>query len=80
MIDNRDITVVVQGPVQALPDRDQDEGITQLCLRSVRELLPGARIILSTWDQQDLDGLDYDELVINTDTMSWLSTRTRGPT
>lgn len=67
MIDNRDITVVVQGPVQALPDRDQDEGITQLCLRSVRELLPGARIILSTWDQQDLDGLDYDELVINTD-------------
>ena len=67
MIDNRDITVVVQGPVQALPDRDQDEGITQKCLHSVRTHLPGARVILSTWDNQDLGGLDYDELVINTD-------------
>jgi len=67
MIRNSDITVVVQGPVQALPDRDQDEGITQQCLSSVREILPGARIVLSTWDKQELDGLDYDELVINTD-------------
>ena len=67
MIDNKDITVVVQGPVQALPDRDQDTGITEVCLNSVRTFLPGARTILSTWKDQDLEGLDFDELVINED-------------
>jgi len=67
MIDNAEITVVVQGPVQALPDRAQEEGITRRCLRSVREILPGSRIILSTWPGQDLSGLDYDELVISED-------------
>lgn len=66
-IDNADITVVVQGPVQALPDRDMDEGITAQCLNSVRRYLPGAKIILSTWAAQQLEGLDYDELVISDD-------------
>jgi len=66
-IDYSDITVVVQGPVQALPDRDQDEGVTKQCLASVRLHLPGARIILSTWENQDLDGLTFDELHINED-------------
>ncbi|PMG05815.1 WavE lipopolysaccharide synthesis [Vibrio breoganii] len=59
-----DISVVVQGPVQALSDRNQDEGITQVCLKSVRKYLPGATIILSTWHGQNLEGLDYDELVL----------------
>jgi hypothetical protein len=66
-VKNEDITVVVQGPVQSLPERPQDEGITRRCLSSVREHLPGSRIILSTWPDQDLDGLVYDELVINDD-------------
>jgi hypothetical protein len=67
VIRNEDISVVVQGPVQSRPDRPQDEGITRHCLRSVRQFLPGARLILSTWPGQDLDGLDFDDLVINED-------------
>lgn len=67
MIANEDITVVVQGPVQSLPDRDQDEGITHRCLQSVRTHLPGSRLILSTWPDQDLHGLEYDELVVSED-------------
>lgn len=67
MIRNEDISVVVQGPVQSLRDRPQDEGITRRCLGSVRQFVPGARVILSTWPGQDLDGLDFDELVINED-------------
>ncbi|GAM63812.1 lipopolysaccharide synthesis protein wavE [Vibrio ishigakensis] len=59
-----DISVVVQGPVQALSDRSQDEGITLRCLSSIREHLPGAKIILSTWRGQNLEGLDFDELVL----------------
>ncbi len=66
-IANRDITVVVQGPVQALPDREMEEGITARCLGSVRRHLPGAKIVLSTWPGQSLDGLDYDELRIGED-------------
>ena len=66
-MDNREITVVVQGPVHALHGRRQDEGITARCLRSVRELLPGARVVLSTWAKQNLEALDYDELVISED-------------
>jgi len=59
-----DITVVVQGPVQGLVDRTQEEGITKKCLNSVRKHLPGAKIILSTWHNQDLNDLDYDQLVL----------------
>jgi len=59
-----DITVVVQGPVQSLADRGQEEGITKKCLDSVRKYLPGAKIILSTWHNQDLSDLSYDELVL----------------
>lgn len=66
-MENTDITVVVQGPVQSLPERLQDEGITQRCLKSVRSYLPGARIVLSTWADQDLDGLEFEELVVNED-------------
>ncbi|WP_092025195.1 WavE lipopolysaccharide synthesis family protein [Marinobacter zhejiangensis] len=62
-----DITVVVQGPVQTFQDREQEPGITEKCLSSVRAYLPGATIILSTWPDQKLDGLDYDELVISED-------------
>ncbi|GLS92615.1 hypothetical protein GCM10007916_36870 [Psychromonas marina] len=59
-----DITVVVQGPVQTFKDRKQEEGITVKCLKSIREHLPGAKIILSTWHGQELQGLDYDQLVL----------------
>ncbi len=64
MINNADISVVVQGPVQARDDRPMDEGITYRSLQSIRQYLPGAHIILSTWPDQNLQGLDYDELVI----------------
>jgi hypothetical protein len=67
MIDNHDITVVVQGPVVASKDRGMDEGITELCLASVRKFLPGAHIVLSTWKGQPVEGLDYDELLLNDD-------------
>lgn len=67
MINHKDITVVVQGPVQTFQDRAQEPGITKKCLESVRSQLPGSRIILSTWPSQDLSGLDYDELVISED-------------
>ncbi|WP_318472703.1 WavE lipopolysaccharide synthesis family protein [Photobacterium leiognathi] len=62
------ISVVVQGPVQNYQGRTHhEEGITQRCLESIRTHLPGAKIILSTWPDQDLSGLVYDQLVISQD-------------
>jgi hypothetical protein len=54
------ISVVVQGPVTA-------EGSTQSCLMSVRQHLPGAEIVLSTWQGADTAGLDFDTLVQSED-------------
>lgn len=55
----KDISVVVQGAI--------NKEITPRCLQSIRTLLPNAEIILSTWEGSDVDGLDYDKLVLNKD-------------
>ncbi|MBN1049908.1 WavE lipopolysaccharide synthesis family protein [Clostridium botulinum] len=58
-IKTEDISVVVQGAV--------DKKNTQLCLKSIRKYLPGAEIILSTWKGTDVNGLDYDKVMLNAD-------------
>lgn len=55
----RDISVVVQGAV--------DRRLTAVCLGSFRRLLPGAQLILSTWEGTDPSGLDCDILVRSPD-------------
>lgn len=61
------ISVVVQGPVQNYQGRNQAQGCTQKCLLSIRKYLPGATIILSTWQGQDISNLEYDQLVLSED-------------
>lgn len=67
MIANSDITFVIQGPVQALPGRDQPLGVTAKCIASIRQFVPGAKIILSTWQGQDCSALQVDTLLLNQD-------------
>ena len=57
MINSNEISVIVQGAI--------DKTETPKCLKSIRKYLPDAEIILSTWEGSDLNGLDYDVLVIN---------------
>ena len=59
LIDPKDISVVVQGAVDVV--------LTPKCLKSIRKFLPGAEIILSTWEGSNTEGLDYDKLVLNKD-------------
>ena len=56
-ISNKNISVVVQGQVR--------DGEIEVCLSSIRKYLPGATIILSTWDGSNVKGLDYDKLILN---------------
>lgn len=61
MISSKDISVVVQGPVQ-----HQDD-LTKCVLESVRKHLPYAELILSTWKGSDVSELNYDVLLLNDD-------------
>lgn len=61
------ISVVVQGPLHTSEEDPRGSKLTQRCLASVRQYLPGAKIILSTWQGMDAQGLDYDELVFSQD-------------
>lgn len=56
---SNDITVVVQGAI--------DRKLTPKCLKSIRKYLPYAEIILSTWENSQTEGLDYDVLLLNQD-------------
>lgn len=58
-ITDKDISVVVQGPIDKLQ--------TKKCLKSIRKLLPQAEIVLSTWLGSDIIDLDYDQLVLSDD-------------
>lgn len=68
MIKFEDISVVIQGPVYH--SNNMYEGVTKKVCESVRKNLPGAEIILSTWEGFDLSGLDYDQIVINKNIIS----------
>lgn len=59
VVQSNEISVVVQGAI----DKDN----TAKCLKAIRQQLPQAEIILSTWEGSDTDGLDYDSLVLNKD-------------
>ena len=58
-ITSRDISVVVQGPIHKTR--------TKKCLQSIRKNLPAAEIILSTWQNSSVNGMDFDILVANED-------------
>lgn len=58
-INPKDIAVVVQGAVKPRQ--------IKVCTQSIRKNLPGAQIILSTWEGSDTAGIDYDKLVCSKD-------------
>ncbi len=58
-INTKDITVIVQGKI--------DSENTKKCTKSIRKHLPGAHIIVSTWEGEDVHDLVYDEVIYNTD-------------
>lgn len=57
-----DITFVTQGPVHPT--------ITKRSISAIREIFPGSKVILSTWEGQDVCGIDADEIIFNKDPSS----------
>jgi hypothetical protein len=62
MLSPADFTFVVQGAISARAPHT-----TRACTHSIRTHFPGSRVVLSTWEGEDLAGLDYDELVLSVD-------------
>lgn len=58
IINNKDITFVVQGPKL---------DITEQCVRGIRKYFPKSHIIFSTWVGTDISKIDCDEAVFNID-------------
>ena len=54
-----DITFVVQGPIHPT--------ITQRSFSTLRDVFPGSHIILSTWEGEDVSGLNADKVIFNKD-------------
>jgi len=63
-IDPKEISVVVRGLIVGNDQADEKKKFTKRSLASVRKYLPGAQIILSSWEGSDVSGLDYDDLVL----------------
>lgn len=62
-VDSSEISVVVQGPVFTTLTTLAPEGITRQVLKAVRQHLPHATLILSTWKDQPIEGLDADVIL-----------------
>ncbi len=67
MIKDKDISIVIQGPILGSSEINGGIEITKsVCLRA-RKLFPKSEIILSTWEGQNTNLLIYDKLILNKD-------------
>ena len=58
LITDRSISILVQGKVV---------NESQHILKQLREIMPNAEIILSTWECSNITDLDYDKIIFNSD-------------
>lgn len=58
------ISVVIQGPLYR--QLEVDRGI-EACIASIRQHLPGAQVVVSTWVGEDISGLDADIIIQSDD-------------
>ncbi|WP_149206222.1 WavE lipopolysaccharide synthesis family protein [Flavobacterium johnsoniae] len=66
-IQSSDFSIIIQGPVLGKPDDEDEKQLTKKCIASVKNVLPGSEIIISTWINTDVSHLDYDKIVFNED-------------
>jgi len=65
-ITSSDIDVIIQGPIFKTGARTPGNE-TKGVIESYRDALPNARIILSTWNGSDVNGINADEIIFSAD-------------
>src|SRR3989337_2338878 len=66
-MNSSDFSVVIQGPIMGKPGEAYEHQKTLHCLESIKQVLPDAEIILSTWKGSEYGHLFYDKIVLNDD-------------
>lgn len=59
------ISVIIQGPIDWTTDVVSLQGTTLALSKSIRKFLPGAEIIISTWIDENVEGLEYDRVIFS---------------
>ncbi|AUH74278.1 WavE lipopolysaccharide synthesis family protein [Legionella sainthelensi] len=67
MISDKDISIVVQGPILTHSKYNLKANTTQLVCLRLKELFPQSELILSTWEGENVDNIPYDKLIFNKD-------------
>ena len=67
MIDDSEISIVVQGPVIFQSKANITDHITQTVCQQLRKIFPGSELILSTWENENIQNISYDQVVFNKD-------------
>jgi len=62
-----DFSVIIQGPILGNRDAPYEEQLTMQCIESIRNVLPEAEVIISTWNGSDVSHLTFDKVVFNED-------------
>lgn len=57
--------MVIQGPIDWTTDEISYEGTTLTLTKSIRALIPCAEIIVSTWENENIQGLKFDRVIFN---------------
>ena len=67
MIEDRDISIVIQGPILEEVINDQKIEITKNVCLNIKKFFPNAEIIISTWQGSNVEGLIYNKIILNED-------------
>lgn len=67
MINSNEISVIMQGPVYGKKTDNEQDKITKICCKRVKELLPDCELILSTWEGTESDDIPFDVIIYNQD-------------
>lgn len=67
MINDQDISIVVQGPIIGQSAYDITSQTTKLICNQFKKMFPKCELILSTWEGSDVKGIVFDKLVLSPD-------------
>src|SRR5436305_180058 len=67
MISNKDISIVVQGPILNESSLNVTKNMTKLICHRLKKLFPESELILSTWEGVSAQEIPYDKLILNKD-------------
>ncbi|MBA2711496.1 MAG: hypothetical protein H0U57_13010 [Tatlockia sp.] len=67
MINEKDISIVVQGPILKESKFGITNNITKTACQRLRILFPESELILSTWKGENIDDIVYDKVILNDD-------------